>query len=164
MPRSYIVTTSTALNTLNRRSEGGFCEQGHHHRADFRRFRWGDVVPVTYYTLSEGSYPDRVRTVKAAVLCAVGANRILALPYIEYYVKRLLADFRSVPRHTIRARISELVASGDLIRLIDARYAHDEAMRQECRAMQRLKKAWREQSMPMTAEQTTIATQARRQR
>lgn len=49
-----------------------------------------------------------------------------------------------IPAHTIRARISELVASGDLIRLIDARYAHDEAMRQGEREMRRIRKeaAW----------------------
>lgn len=74
------------------------------------------------------------------MLCAVGANCFLDLPAIEYHVKRLLADYRSVPRHTIRARISELVANGDLIRLIDARYAHDEAMRQGEREMRRIRK------------------------
>ena len=96
---------------------------------------------MTYYTCSPGyCYPNKVETVKAAVLYAVGLSGALVLPAIECHVQRWFAESRSVPRHTIRARISELVASGDLIRLIDARYAHDEAMRQSEREMRRIRK------------------------
>lgn len=48
---------------------------------------------------------------------------------------------RDIPAHTIRARISELVASGDLIRLIDARDAHREAWLQGERELRRIRKA-----------------------
>lgn len=144
MPRSYIVTTSTALNTLHRRSEGGFCEQRHHHRVDFRRVRRGDAVPVTYYTCApRAPYPRKYATIKDKILYRVEAYGAMSSAHLVSDVGHWhwRSTSRATPAHTIRARISELVASGDLIRLIDARYAHDEALRQSEREMRRIRRA-----------------------
>lgn len=95
-----------------------------------------------YYTYAPRScYPaNSVETVKDAVFYTVRVVGALTLSEIKCYVPRWFPESRNVSEHTIRARISELVASGYLIRLIDARYAHDEAMRQSEREMRRIRK------------------------
>lgn len=99
-------------------------------------------MPVKYYTYPKNSLPFTIAcSIKQMVLEKAVGKAVTSADLVRRIKGACSRWGNEVPAHTIRARISELVASGDLIRLIDARDAHREAWLQGERELRRIRKA-----------------------